>query len=69
MIKVTIHAVKIIQRSTNPQYDDRLFIFIVIVSSELLFLFCFDTQKNFGTQQVVQMLRASEKDLPVQQSV
>ena len=44
-----------------------------IVSSEylqsahkLLFLFCFDIQNNFGTQYVLQMLRASEKDLPVQ---
>merc|ERR1712016_289119 len=45
-----------------------------IVSSEylknmlfhkLLFLFCFDIQNNFGTQHVLQMLRASEKDLPV----
>ena len=27
--------------------------------------FCFDIQNNFGTQHVLQMLRASEKDLPV----
>ena len=27
--------------------------------------FCFDIQNNFGTQLVFQMLRASEKDLPV----
>ena len=31
----------------------------------MLFLFCFDIQNNFGTQHVLQMLRASEKDLPV----
>ena len=49
-------------------------LFMKIVSSEylqnmlctqLLFLFCFDIQNNFGTQHVLQMLRASEKDLPV----
>ena len=28
-------------------------------------LFCFDIQNKFGTQYVLQMLRASEKDLPV----
>ena len=32
---------------------------------KLLFLYCFDIQNNFGTQHVLQMLRASEKDLPV----
>jgi hypothetical protein len=40
--------------STNPQYVHKL-----------LFLFCFDIQNNFGTQHVLQMLRASEKNLPV----
>ena len=28
-------------------------------------MFYFDIQNNFGTQHVLQMLRASEKDLPV----
>ena len=32
---------------------------------KLLFLFCSDIQNNFGTQYVLRMLRASEKDLPV----
>ena len=62
--------------STNPQYDNRLCIvhencqlripaehFVYVHT--LLFLFCFDIQNNFGTQHVLQMLRASEKDLPV----
>ena len=49
-------------------------LFMKIVSSEYLqnmctqielFLFCFDIQNNFGIQNVLQMLRASEKDLPV----
>ena len=51
-------------------------LFMKIVSSEYLqnmlctqivvfVLFCFDIQNNFGTQHVLQMLRASEKDLPV----
>ena len=40
--------------STNPQYVHKL-----------LFLFCFDIQNNFGTQHVLQILRASEKGLPV----
>ena len=45
-------------------------LFMKIVSSDhllnmLLFLFCFDIQSNFGTQHVLQMLQASEKDLPV----
>ena len=31
----------------------------------MVFLFCFDIQNNFGAQHVLQMLRASEKDLPV----
>ena len=50
-------------------------LFMKIVSSDtcrtccvhkLLFLICFDIQNNFGTQHVLQMLQASEKDLPVQ---
>ena len=54
--------------------DNRLFIFMKIVSSEYLqnmlctqivVFVCFDIQNNFGTQHVLQMLRASEKDLPV----
>ena len=50
----TIHTGKslseaLIFASTNPQYDNRLFI----------------VHRNFGTQKVLQMLRASEKDLPV----
>ena len=32
---------------------------------KLLFLFGFDIQNNFGIQHVLQMLQASEKDLPV----
>ena len=63
--------------STNPQYDDRLFIVHgnyklripaehVVYTNCLAFLhFCFDIQNNFGTQHVLQMLRASEKELPV----
>ena len=61
--------------STNPQYDDRLFIVHENCKlripcrkccvHKLLFLFCFDIQHNFGTQHVLQILRASEKDLPV----
>ena len=35
------------------------------VENTKLFFFCFDIQNNFGTQDVLQMLRASEKDLPV----
>ena len=34
-----------------------------------LFLYYFDIQNNFGTQHVLQMLRASEKDLPVMESI
>ena len=30
-----------------------------------IFLFSFDIQNNFGTQHVLQLLRSSEKDLPV----
>jgi hypothetical protein len=48
--------------STNPQYDDRLF--MKIVSSEYL-QNNFAIHNNFGTQNVLQMLRASEKDLTV----
>ena len=59
--------------STNPQYDDRLFIVhencqLRIPAEHVVFTnccFCFDIQNNFGTQHVLQMLRASEKDLPV----
>ena len=52
-------------------------LFMKIVSSEYLqymlctqivILFCLDIQNNFGTQHVLQMLGASEKDLPVQMS-
>ena len=35
---------------------------------KLLFLFCFDIKNNFGTQHVLQMLQAFEKDLPVLKS-
>ena len=55
--------------STNPQYDYRLF--IVHENCKLRILvytnccFCFDIQNNFGTHHVLQMLRASKKDLPV----
>ena len=57
--------------STNPQYDDRLIIvhenckLRIPAEHKLLFSFCFDIQNNFGTQNVLQMLQASEKDLPV----
>ena len=58
---------------TNPQYDDRLFIVhenckLKIPAEHFVYTnycFCFDIQNNFGTQHVLQMLRASEKDLPV----
>ena len=49
-------------------------LFMKVVSSEYLqymlctqivILFCLDIQNNFGTQHVLQILRASEKDLPV----
>ena len=33
--------------------------------TKIVILFCLDIQNNFGTQHVLQMLRASEKDLPV----
>jgi hypothetical protein len=59
--------------STNPQYDDRLFLVhenckLRIPAEHVVYTnccFCFDIQNNFGTQHVLQMLRASEKDLPV----
>ena len=59
--------------STDPQYGDRLFIFyenckLRISEEDVVYTkccFCFDIQNNFGTQHVLQMLRASEKDLPV----
>ena len=61
--------------STNLQYDDRMFIVHEncrlrihaehVVYTNHCFLFCFDVQDNCGTQHVLQMLRASEKDLPV----
>ena len=55
-------------------------LFMKIVSSEYLqnmlctqivvfVLFCFDIQNNFGTQHVLQMLRASEKDLPIVRNI
>ena len=58
---------------THNMYDNRLFIVHEIAQNtcrtccvhKLLFLFCFDIQNNFGTQHVLQMLRASEKDLTV----
>jgi hypothetical protein len=58
--------------STIPQYDDRFF--IVHENCKLRIpakhvytnsCFCFDIQNNFGTQHALQMLRASEKYLPV----
>ena len=69
-------SVALIFASANPQYDNRLFIVHenckhripaehVVYLHKLLFLFCFDIQNNFGTQHVLQMLRASEKDLPL----
>ena len=59
--------------STNPQYDDRLFIVhenckLRIDEENVVYTnccFCFDIQNNFGTQHVLQMLQTSEKDLPV----
>ena len=44
--------------STNPQYDNRLFI---VHEKWKLRMFCFDIQNNFGIQHVLQMLRASEE--------
>ena len=59
--------------STNPQYEDRLFIVhenckLIIPAEHDVYTsccFCFDVQDYFGTQHVLQMLGASEKDLPV----
>jgi hypothetical protein len=59
--------------STNPQYDNRLFIVhknckLRIPAEHVVYTnccFCIDIQNNFGAQHVLQMLRASEKDLPV----
>ena len=59
--------------STNSQYDDRLFIVhnnckLRITAEHVVYTncwICFDIQNNFGTQHVLQMLRASEKDLTV----
>ena len=61
--------------STNPQYDNRLFIVHEnhklripaehVVYTNCCFWFCFDIQNNFGTQYVLQMLQPSGKDLPV----
>ena len=59
----------IILTSTNPQYDDRLFIelqvqYMKIASSEhvenmlctqIVFCFCFDIQNNLCTQHVLDM--------------
>ena len=60
---------------TNPKYDERLFMNIenckLRSSGEHdvcinCFLFCFDIHNNFCTQHVLLMLRASEKNIPVQ---
>ena len=59
--------------STKPQYDDRLFIVhkkceLKIPAEHVVYTnccFCFDIQNNFGTQYVLQMLRASKQDLTV----
>ena len=56
--------------STNPQYDNRLFnvhenTCRTCRVHKLLFFFCFDIQNIYSTQYVLQMLWASEKDLPV----
>ena len=63
----------LILASTNPQYDNRLFIVhenfkLNIPAEHVVYTnccFCFGIQNNFGEQQVLQMLWASEKDLPV----
>ena len=39
-----------------------------MLCTQIVVVFCFDIQKNFGAQHVLQMLRASEKDLPVLRS-
>ena len=54
------------------QYDDRLFIVhgnckLRIPAEHVVYTnccFCFEIQNDFGTQHVLQILRASEKDLP-----
>ena len=59
--------------STNPLYDDRLFIVhenckLRIPTEHVVYTnccFCFDIQNISGTQHVLQMFRASEKDLPL----
>ena len=59
--------------STNPQYDNRLFIVHEnckprIPAEHVVYTnccFCFDIQNNVGTQHFLQILQASEKDLPV----
>ena len=59
--------------STKPQCDDRLFIvhenFKLRIREEHVVYtnccFCFDIHNNSGTQHVLQMLQASEIDLPV----
>ena len=59
--------------SSNQQYDNRLFVVhenckLRIPAEHVVYTnccFCFDIQNNFGTQHVLQMLRTSEKDLPV----
>jgi hypothetical protein len=64
----------LIVASTNTQYDDRLIIVhenckLRIPAEHVVYTnccFCFDIQNNFSTQHVLQMLRASGKDLPVQ---
>ena len=63
--------------SINPQHEDRLFIVhenckLRIPAEQFVYTnccFCFDIQNNFATQHVLQMLRASEKDLPVRHHV
>ena len=61
--------------STKRQYYDRLFIVhenckLRIPAGHVVYTncyFCFEIQNNFGSQHVLQMLRASEKDLPVKE--
>ena len=38
-----------------------------MLCTQIVVFACLDIQNNFGTQHVLQMLRASEKDLPVSQ--
>ena len=57
---------------TNPHCDNRLFIVhenckLRISAEHVLYTnccFCFEIQDDFGTQHVLQILRAYEKDLP-----